>query len=44
MLNIETISGPNAIKESVRELSKDITFHKVSPKGANGYIFLLFKS
>lgn len=39
MLNIETISVPNAIKESVRELSKDITFHKVSPKGANGYIF-----
>lgn len=40
MLTIDISTLPRAIRDSILELSKDITFEKSPPKGANGYVFL----
>ena len=40
MLTIDIPTLPKAIRDSIIELSKDITFEKFLPKGANGYVFL----
>jgi serine/threonine protein kinase len=40
MLSIDIPKLPKAIRDSIMELSKDITFEKFPSKGANGYVFL----
>lgn len=38
-LPIDTINAPDIIKDSLHNLSAQITFEKASNKGANGYLF-----
>ena len=36
---IDSLNAPDEIKDSLRQLSKNISFNKQSTKGANGYLF-----
>lgn len=37
--HIDTLNAPDEIKNSLRQLSNNISFNKQSTKGANGYLF-----
>jgi eukaryotic-like serine/threonine-protein kinase len=36
---IDSLNAPDEIKDSLRQLSNNISFNKQSTKGANGYLF-----
>ena len=40
MIDLDIISLPDSVRDSIKKLSKDITIDKISNKGANSYVFL----